>query len=242
MKKLNILIIEDDDDHAFLESDILMDELDCQVEVVPDLAKFKAVDLKDKDVILLDFNLPDTNGSEILHMIRKHSDIPVIVITGRKEMKVAIDTLKEGANDFLEKSPFNISTLPSTVERVYEAYLKKKKLETEIKEKEQIEVKIETLRQLLTTLAHYINNSTTTISGYAQLASQNRDDSIKIDKLIRVCLRETKKITIVLKELEQFVKDTEIKTASYVDIPDAMFSIEENLDKKMKEIEEQKLL
>jgi len=125
------------------------------------------------------------------------------------------------------------------VERVYKEYLNAKEVKNKIHEKEQLQTRIETLRQILTTLAHYINNSTTTISGYAQLATQNPEDIRRATKLAQVSLKETQKITLVLKELENFVNNMEIKTTNYVDIPNAMFAIEESLKKKMQELEEE---
>ena len=236
---LKILIIEDDEDHAFLESDILMDELDCEVTVAVSKTDMDRINLEEQDIVLLDFNLPDSNGSDILNLIRKKTDIPVIIITAQKDMQIAINTLKEGANDFLEKSPHNIAILPKIVERVYKEYLNALEVKNKIHEKETLHTRIETLRQILTTLAHYINNSTTTISGYAQLATQNPEDIRRATKLAQVSLKETQKITLVLKELENFVNNMEIKTTNYVDIPNAMFAIEENLKKKMQELEEE---
>ena len=236
---LKILIIEDDEDHAFLESDILEDELDCDVTVAVSKNDLARIDLEEQDIVLLDFNLPDSNGSDILTMIRKKTDIPVIIITAQKDMQIAINTLKEGANDFLEKSPHNIAILPKIVERVYKEYLNARDIKNKIHEKEQLQTRIETLRQILTTLAHYINNSTTTISGYAQLATQNPEDIRRAGKLAQVSLKETQKITLVLKELENFVNNMEIKTTNYVDIPNAMFAIEESLKKKMQELEDE---
>jgi FixJ family two-component response regulator len=238
MDNLRILIIEDDEDHAFLESDILNDELDCTVTVAVSKADMQRIDLKEQDIVLLDFNLPDSTGSEILNIIRAQTDIPVIIITAQKEMQIAVNTLKDGANDFLEKSPNNITLLPKIVEKVYKEYLANKELKNRLQEKENLNTRIETLRQVLTTLAHYINNSTTTISGYAQLAIQNPEDIRRATKLAQVSLKETQKITLVLKELENFVNNTEIKTTNYVDIPNAMFAIEENLKRKMQELEE----
>ncbi len=238
MDRLRILIVEDDEDHAFLESDILNDEMDCTVTVASSKADLAGIDIKEQDIILLDFNLTDATGSEILNNIRATTDIPVIIITAQKDMQIAINTLKEGANDFLEKSPQNIAALPKNVQRVYDEYIQTKKMQFKKHEEDMLQTKIETLRQILTTLAHYINNSTTTISGYAQLATQNPEDIRKAQKLSQVSLKETKKITLVLKELEGFVNNMEIKTTNYVDIPDAMFAIEENLQKKMRELEE----
>ncbi len=238
MDGLRILIIEDDEDHAFLEADILSDEMDCHVTVIASKADLAEINLETQDIVLLDFNLPDATGSELLNIIREKTDIPVIIITAQKEMQIAISTLKKGANDFLEKSPQNIAILPKTVKNVYTEYLQDKKTQTQELEEEMLQTRIETLRQILTTLAHYINNSTTTISGYAQLATQNPEDIRRAVKLTQVSLKETQKITLVLKELENFVNSMEIKTTNYVDIPNAMFAIEENLKKKMQELEE----
>ena len=236
---LRILIIEDDEDHAFLESDILEDELDCEVTVVISKTELEKIDIEQQDIVLLDFNLPDSNGSDILNFLRQKTDIPVIIITAQKDMQIAINTLKEGANDFLEKSPHNIAILPKIVERVYKEYLNARDVKQKLYEKEQLQTRIETLRQILTTLAHYINNSTTTISGYAQLSTQNPEDIRRATKLAQVSLKETQKITLVLKELENFVNNMEIKTTNYVDIPNAMFAIEENLKRKMQELEDE---
>jgi hypothetical protein len=59
-------------------------------------------------------------------------------------------------------------------------------------------------------------------------------------KLAQVSLKETRKITYVLQELERFVSSMEIKTTNYVNIPNAMFEIEENIKKRMQEISQQK--
>ena len=82
---LRILIVEDDEDHAFLEADILNDELDCEVTVAVSRADLSRINIKEQDIVLLDFNLPDATGSEILSLIRKDTDIPVIIITAQKE-------------------------------------------------------------------------------------------------------------------------------------------------------------
>ena len=51
-----------------------------------------------------------------------------------------------------------------------------------------------------------------------------------------ICEGETKKITLVLKELEKFVNSMEIKTTNYVNIPNAMFEIEDAIKKKMQKL------
>lgn len=232
-----ILILEDDEDHAFLEEDILSDELNCEIKVVDSRAKLTEDDIFFADVVLLDFTLPDANGDEILEYIKQKTDVPVIIITGDEHVKTAVNILKGGASDFVIKSPQNIALLPRIVNRVLEEYKNMKILEQEKKEKEELSTKIETLHQVLTTLAHYINNSTSTISGYAQLCEQEGFKKNRFERLVNICGGETKKITLVLKELEKLVNSMEIKTTNYVNIPDAMFAIEDAIKKKMQKLE-----
>jgi len=236
MKEIkNILIIEDDEDHAFLEKDILEEDLDVSAKIILSGKELDNVYLHLFDIVLLDFNLPDMSGSDVLKIIREKSEIPVILITGQNELNIAVESLKDGANDFLVKSPDTINMLPALVKKVHQDHnIHKENLEKQ-KESELIKAKIDTLSQTLTTLAHYINNSTTTIYGYAQLCEQNPENLEKSHKLAKVCIKETKKITHVLKELENIVISSDIKTTNYVNVPDAMFAIEDRIKEKMDE-------
>lgn len=237
MESLRILIIEDDEDHAFLEQDVLKDELDCKIQVINSKKELPDIDFAQYDIVLLDFNLPDANGDVVLGEIRKISEIPVIIITGDDHLDTAIRILKHGANDFIVKSPQTLTMLPRIVTRVYNEYLNEITLRKQEKEKERLNTRIETLRQVLTTLAHYINNSTTTIFGYAQLCEQDPTNVDRCAKLAKIGIKETQKITFVIRELENFVNSMEIKTTDYVNIPDAMFEIEENIKQKMADLE-----
>ncbi len=233
MSKINVLIIEDNADYAFLVQDSLTSELDAEVTSVASAKALKKEYIRKADVILLDYNLPDTTGTELLQKIRTISESPVIIITGDKSLQTAVSTLKEGASEFLVKSPETIVVIPQVVKNALDKFQREQLLKKEHHEKEILATKIETLQQVLTTLAHYINNSTTTIFGYAQLCTDDADIPPRCKKLAKISLKETKKITLVLKELENFVTNMEIKTTDYVNIPDAMFAIEENIKKNM---------
>ena len=121
----NILIIEDDEDHAFLEKDILEEQLKSKVQIVYSGMELDKVHLLLFDIILLDFNLPDITGMEVLEKIRSQSDVPIILITGHNEINLAIQTLKKGANDFLIKSPDTVSMLPTICKKVFNDYITK---------------------------------------------------------------------------------------------------------------------
>jgi DNA-binding NtrC family response regulator len=56
------------------------------------------------DVVTLDYSLPDMNGDKLLKQIKDTSpDTKVIIISGQENVKVALDLLKKGANDYIVK-------------------------------------------------------------------------------------------------------------------------------------------
>lgn len=62
------------------------------------------------DIILLDLGLPDIDGMEVLSLIRKESNIPIIVVSARGMEQEKVDALDEGADDYLTK-PFHAGEL-----------------------------------------------------------------------------------------------------------------------------------
>ncbi|MCP9447318.1 MAG: sigma-54 dependent transcriptional regulator [Nitrospira sp.] len=81
------------------------------------------------DLVLLDVILPDTDGLAVLQAIRSESKaVPIIMLTGTKSVKTAVDAMKLGAADYLSK-PFDIEELRITVDRAMNA----SELEREVK-------------------------------------------------------------------------------------------------------------
>lgn len=62
------------------------------------------------DVILLDLMLPNLSGEEICKIIRKTSEIPIIVITAKDSVLSKVELLDMGADDYITK-PFDIEEL-----------------------------------------------------------------------------------------------------------------------------------
>ena len=84
----------------------------------------------DPDLILLDVILPGTDGLAMLQTLRMESKMtPVIMLTGTKSVKTAVDAMKLGAADYLSK-PFDVDELRIVIDRV----LNSSELEREVKQ------------------------------------------------------------------------------------------------------------
>ena len=105
-----ILIVEDEEKIARFVT-LELEHEGYQVEHAADGRT--AVDLaleRDYDLILLDVLLPQLNGMEVLRRVRKHKDVPVIMVTARDAVMDKVGGLDAGADDYLTK-PFAIEEL-----------------------------------------------------------------------------------------------------------------------------------
>ena len=77
----------------------------------------EALDSGDYDAIVLDLQMPDMNGIEMLKVIRKnHPDMQVILLTGQATLEAGIEAMKLGAMDFMEK-PADINALTEKIKK-----------------------------------------------------------------------------------------------------------------------------
>ncbi len=116
-----ILILEDEVPIAELEKDYL--ELSgFEVDMVHNGREGLDVALnEDYDLIILDLMLPEIDGFEICKRIREVSEIPIIMVSARKEDIDKIRGLATGANDYMTK-PFSPSELVARVKAHLERY------------------------------------------------------------------------------------------------------------------------
>ena len=107
--KQRILVVEDDSNIAR----VLQLELEhegFEVEVCGDGAAAIERALKAPDLIILDVLLPRIDGLEVCRRVRKHSSVPIIMLTAKDAVPDRITGLDTGANDYLTK-PFSIEEL-----------------------------------------------------------------------------------------------------------------------------------
>jgi two-component system KDP operon response regulator KdpE len=62
------------------------------------------------DVVVLDLGLPDMEGIDVIHGLREHSDVPIVVLSARRDEDQKVAALDAGANDYVSK-PFGMGEL-----------------------------------------------------------------------------------------------------------------------------------
>ena len=76
------------------------------------------IEEKTFDVVLLDLNMPEVSGRDVLMAVRQNyslSELPIIMLTAEQDSKAAVDTLQLGANDYVVK-PIDFKTLKARID------------------------------------------------------------------------------------------------------------------------------
>jgi OmpR family response regulator RpaB len=112
-----ILLIDDDDKLAQpLQQYFARFDLSLSNETHP-LSAIERIQHEVFDLLILDVMLPEIDGFETCKRIRRHSDIPIIMLTARGEVMDRVVGLELGADDYLPK-PFDPRELVARVQNI----------------------------------------------------------------------------------------------------------------------------
>ena len=108
MQHIKLLIIDDEIVDRIYYKRILKEGLHFSYETLEAANAKEAIDiLKNNsiDCVLLDYQLPDMNGVELLKIIKKTSEkfMPIIMLTGQGNENIAVNAMKEGVTDYINK-------------------------------------------------------------------------------------------------------------------------------------------
>ncbi len=124
-----ILIIDDEKSIRNTLKEILEYEK-YEIELAEDGIKgLEIINSSKIDAVLCDIKMPKMDGIEVLsNVVTNHSDIPVIMISGHGDIETAVDALKKGAFDYVQK-PLDLNRILVTIRNAID----KSKLVTETK-------------------------------------------------------------------------------------------------------------
>ena len=117
MNPMNVLLIEDDPlvmlgaQQALLLAGMTVQQATSVESAMQEVASGSP------SVVLTDVRLPDEDGFEVLKRMQAlDAEVPVILMTGHGDIRMAVDAMRLGAYDFLEK-PFSSERLVEVVRR-----------------------------------------------------------------------------------------------------------------------------
>ncbi len=131
---IRVLVVEDDPEFATMLRAILTETHIGQFDptLVESLEEtLDQLQKSDFDVILLDLFLPDCNGHKTFLKVIEHTpDIPIVVVTGLDDQAQAIQSVREGAQDYLVKGDLDVNHLVRSLLYAIERHRSRRILQT----------------------------------------------------------------------------------------------------------------
>jgi FixJ family two-component response regulator len=155
VKMATVFIV--DDDEAFRQSlKYLLESVEMQVETYASAEAFlKGYTLYTQGCLLLDVRMPEMSGLQLQQELAKHPyPLPVIMLTGHGDVPMAVQAMKYGAMEFMEK-PFNDQEL---LERIQMALKKDKQNYKKRIDDQTIKARLASLTRRETEVLHLITN------------------------------------------------------------------------------------
>lgn len=160
---LKILIIDDNQDDRLLCRRALLRSTAARYEVVDaddGDTGMRLIDEEKPDCVLLDYSLPGRNGIEVLKRIRaQHPFLPVVMLTGQGNEKVAVTAIQQGAQNYIAKSTITNDVLEHITHMAVEHCLLQKRIHDQ---RSSLEV-------FTRALAHDLKEPARTIRSYIEL-------------------------------------------------------------------------
>ena len=124
MEPLRVLVIDDDAHVRRLLHDVITDEGHVCIEAETGEQALQLIRTGQADLAVVDLELPDVHGLELLRHIKAVSrDIQAVILTAHGSIPAAVQAMRLGADDFWEK-PFDVATVRkhlSTSDRIFRA-------------------------------------------------------------------------------------------------------------------------
>jgi FixJ family two-component response regulator len=179
MQKQSHILIIDDEELICTTLEIVISSLGYSADFVMQVpAAIDRIKNGGYDVILLDVHLSDGCGLDLIPEVKKYSDALVIIISGYADKDTAIEALRLGAFDFLEK-PLELGFFSHTLNRALEALDAKRRIKKLISDLEHKQSELLANREHLESINNNLFQCNTGLTVLAQNIERERDEMEK---------------------------------------------------------------
>ena len=162
-RAISLLLVDDDSLFARVFQDSLLKARGIDFKVVrrtrveEALAAIKAG--PPFDIVVTDYVLPDSNGLEFcLQLSQMEHPVPVVMISSTKDVKLAVEVMKLGVEDFLIKDQLHEGHFPRTLVNILDRIRVKNQMHSVEKRMTIAENRSQAIRELVVTVCHEFNN------------------------------------------------------------------------------------
>ena len=160
------------------------------------------------DVVLLDYQMPDLNGLEFLTQLKtqnQQSVLPVVMVTGRGDEAVAVQSLKLGARDYLVKEQVTPESLRLTVNGAIELARLDTQLQQQIELEQAARAEAEKANRVkdefLAVLSHELRSPLNPILGWSRILQNGKLDKAKTAHALATIERNAKLQSELIEDL-----------------------------------------
>jgi DNA-binding response OmpR family regulator len=200
--RFRILLVDDDPSTARLVQQILHAHgFAAATHVTSGLAALAAA--AETDVVVLDHQLPDVSGLEVLEALRGRAQPPsVVLVTAHGNESLAAKALRQGADDYLAKDSAFAELLPQVLERVRRNRALRDALAAAERDLVQAE-RLAAVAELTVTLHHEINNPLMAGSAEVELLLRGAPDPREALEAIKISLDRIRDILRRIRDLRE---------------------------------------
>lgn len=218
---LNVLVVEDNQiDRRIIES--MLHESASSIALLKSTDRLEsALKLLEEhafDVVILDLNLPDSEGEDtLMRLSTKYPDVAIVINTGAYEDEMGLHTLSSGAQDFLVKGKYTAYVLNKALHYALErkrleleltrAYERLKETQSQLLQMEKMKV----VGALAGGIAHEVKNPLATLLyGATYLCNQLKDKDEKVQTVLDNMREAVDKANNIVNDLLNFAGTSQL--------------------------------
>jgi PAS domain S-box-containing protein len=135
-REYHVLIVEDEDEQAEMVREFLRLSGPFSAEWSPTLqGMWHCLAARKPDIILLDYKLQDGTGLQALEALQQRDEkLPIIMITGQGDERLAVQAMQLGASDYLIKGSEDLLRLPSLIQKTVRAHELQQSIERSVEQ------------------------------------------------------------------------------------------------------------
>ena len=233
-KDLHVLLLENSQENADITRATLeKDGIACQVEHVKTKTGFvAALERGGVDLVISDLTVPELNGLSAIRTVRaRWPAMPFIVVSGSADGEFAVETIRQGATDYLFKQDMHrLGPAVFRALRESKARMEHQRLEEQFLEAQKMEV----IGLLASGVAHDFNNILAVIIGYSDLVKEVLKTDHAICKYIQEIRDAAEHASGLTRQLLVFSRKQEIRSM-VLDLNDVLKDLEKMLHRLIDE-------